>query len=162
MGRVLVRRAGKDDQETARSLMREARRVYLSWEATELHRLFASPAFWVAEQAGRLLGFLFCLYRHPAGAWLGGLGLAEGWPAERGLAHLLPPAVESLRREGVNYLACLGGERWLTEPLERDWGFRLCSRVITYRKEGWAIPDWGNREVQLRPAGPADLTEAGR
>ena len=157
MDRVTVRMATRADREAAARLVKRARRVFLSWEAINMKGLPETPAFWAAWAGRRFLGFLFCLYRRPSGAWLGGVGLADTWVIESALKALLPPAMETLAREGIPRLNFMGNERWLLEPLQRSWGFKFRTSIVTYMKRGGEIPLQGNREVEIRRALPEDV-----
>lgn len=152
---VLIRPATKADWQAVNGLIEKARRIYIGWEAEELREDVS--AFWVAKRGEKLLGFLICVYRQPDGAWLEGIGLAEGWPSDAALKRILPFVIESLRQEGRAYLACLGSECWLARPLQEEWGFRICARIVTYIKTDWAVPGRGSQKVQIRPASQADI-----
>jgi ribosomal protein S18 acetylase RimI-like enzyme len=73
------------------------------------------------------------------------------------LGTLLPPAFDRLRSQEVASLVYIGNDRWLTEPLLRDWDFSTQDIVVTYIKKGLSIPARGNQKVYVRPAHPGDF-----
>jgi ribosomal-protein-alanine N-acetyltransferase len=88
---------------------------------------------------------------------LRGVGLVDDWPIRAYLETLLPPTLDRLRSQEVTSLVYIGNDRWLTDPLLRDWDFSVQNSVVTYTKEDLSIPTWGNQQVRVRPADPGDF-----
>jgi len=73
------------------------------------------------------------------------------------LETLLPPTLDRLCSQEVTSLVYIGNDRWLTEPLLRDWDFSIQNSVVNYTKKDLSIPTRGNQQVHVRPAHPGDF-----
>ena len=152
----IVRQVTPADGGRLGRLIARAERVVLRFPADDLADYLAREPFLLAEEAGRLRGFLACFMSWPPQAALAAAGLADDWAIAPWLDRLLPPCVARLRARGATSLSYVGSATWLAGPLQ-GWGFRLISYVVAYERIGWTIPDEGNQAVQVRPARPADF-----
>jgi ribosomal protein S18 acetylase RimI-like enzyme len=73
------------------------------------------------------------------------------------LETLLPPTLDRLRSQEVTSLVYIGNDRWLTDPLLRDWDFSIQNSVVTYTKEDFSTPRPGNQQVHVRSAHSSDF-----
>jgi len=151
-----VRQATPADATALKRLIQRESRVTLRFAADALTDHLIQQPFLVAEQAGRLRGFLAFFMPHPPKAALAAAGLADDWTVAPWLDVLLPPCTAHLQAQGATALSYIGPAAWLVKSLQAR-GFYLVSHIVAYEKLGTAIPDLGNRTVQVRPVRPADL-----
>jgi ribosomal protein S18 acetylase RimI-like enzyme len=69
---------------------------------------------------------------------------------------LLSEVKRALRDDGLDQIAYVGVEPWLTAVLAEN-GFARSGSVITLQKADGAVPDRGNTSVHIRPARASDL-----
>lgn len=151
-----VRQARPSDEAQIRQLIGRAERVIMHVRAADLADYLTEEPFLLAEEAGRLGGFLACFMRWPPRATLTAAGLADDWRIAPWLDHLLPPCVSSVRTQGAISLSYVGSANWLVTPLQAR-GFHLVSHIVAYEKRNWIVPDEGNQRVQVRPVRQADF-----
>jgi ribosomal-protein-alanine N-acetyltransferase len=151
-----VRQATAADERRLRRLIAGAKRAVLRFREESLRDYLPREPFLLAEEAGKLRGFLAFLLRRPRRAALVAAGLADDWAVSLWLDRLLPCCVTHLQAHGALSLSYVGAATWLTEPLQ-ERGFQLVSCIVTYEKTGWAIPAVGNQMVKVRSLQPADL-----
>jgi ribosomal-protein-alanine N-acetyltransferase len=92
-------------------------------------------------------------------ALLRGVGLVDDWPMRTYLETLLPPTLDRLRSQEVTSLIYIGSDRWLADPLLRDWDFSIQDTIVTYAKEDLSVPTRGNQQVHVRSAHPGDFPD---
>jgi ribosomal protein S18 acetylase RimI-like enzyme len=153
-----VRQATLADEGQFRQLIERAERVVLRFHTKDLANYLAQEPFLLAEESGRLRGFLAFFMPRPPQAALAAAGLADDWAISPWLDRLLSHCVICLRTRSATALSYLGRAAWLTEPLQ-ERGFRLVSHVVAYEKSGWAIPDEGNQAVSVRPVRSTDFSD---
>lgn len=139
-------------------LMRRAARAHCRLEIGDTSDWLDGSPFLVAIAGSRLLGFILCTLYHSHRAFLRGVGLVDDWPMKAYLEALLPPTLHKLCFQEVTTLVYIGNDRWLTDPLLRDWDFSIYSSVVTYTKKDLSIPTRGNQQVHVRPAHPGDFS----
>jgi ribosomal-protein-alanine N-acetyltransferase len=157
MNPVTVREATAADRPSVMQLTRRATRVHSRFEIGDRDDWLDGWPFLLATAGGRLLGFVLCILYYSHRALLRGVGLVDDWPMRAYLETLLPPTLNKLRSQEVADLAYIGNDRWLAEPLLRDWDFSVQGSVVTYSKKDLSIPTRGNQEVHVRPAHPDDF-----
>jgi len=138
-------------------LARRAARVHSRLEIGDTGDWLDGYPFLLAKAGDRLLGFILCTFYHSHQALLRGMGLVDGWSMKTYLETLLPPTLGRLRSQKVTSLIYIGNDRWLTEPLLRDWDFSIQNSVVTYTKRDLSIPTRGNQQVHVRPVHPGDF-----
>jgi len=163
-----VRQAAPADEEAVQQLMRRARWVEAPFEIAEVGHYLEREPFLLAWEASpapapagrgrkRLRGFLAAALSRAWAARLYAVVVSDLWSVASALHVLLPPCEEILRDQGAAYLVYLGATKWLTVPLEREWGFRLHTAVVGYEKVDWHIPARGNQKVSIRPVRREDI-----
>ena len=157
MDSITVREATTADRPLVMQLARRAARVHSRLEIGDTGDWLDGRPFLLATAGGRLLGFILCTLYHSRCALLRGVGLVDAWSMGAYLKTLLPPTLDRLRSQEVTSLVYLGNDRWLTEPLLRDWDFSIQNSVVTYTKNDLSIPMRGNQQVHVRFAHPGDL-----
>ncbi|MCR4408474.1 MAG: GNAT family N-acetyltransferase [Anaerolineae bacterium] len=151
--RLIVRRATADDQSCLVHLSEHAERVHIprgGFSALNVHSVL------LAEYEAQVVGFISVTVRRPPVGILQAIALADEWPAMTILDALLPSCFNALRRQGVEAVAYIGDEFWLSRLLVKN-SFTIVNRILTYAKEDGRIPDRGNQMVHVRPAEKADL-----
>jgi ribosomal-protein-alanine N-acetyltransferase len=151
-----VRQATLADEDRIRRLLENARRVMLRFRVADLGSYLRGEPFFLAEDAGRLQGFLAFVMQLPHQGSLFGAGLADGVDAALWLDSLLPPSIAYLQGKGVKALSYTGSAVWLLAALQ-DRGFHLLSHIASFEKTGWSIPGEGNQRVEVRPVEPRDF-----
>ena len=159
MDLIVVREAATADRPSVMQLARRAARVHSRLEIGDTSDWLDGRPFLLAIAGGRLLGFILCTLHHSRWALLRGLGLVDDWPIRAYLETLLPPTLDRLRSQEITSLVYIGNDRWLTEPLLRDWDFSIQNSVVTYTKKDLSIPTRGNQQVHVRPAHPGDFPD---
>jgi ribosomal-protein-alanine N-acetyltransferase len=157
MNSITVREATTADKPSVMHLARRVARVHSRLEIGDTGDWLDGRPFLLATAGGGLLGFILCTLYHSRRALLRGVGLVDDWPIRAYLETLLPPTLDRLRSQEVTSLVYIGNDRWLTDPLLRDWDFSVQNSVVTYTKEDLSIPTWGNQQVHVRPADPGDF-----
>jgi len=157
MNSITVREATMADRPSVMQLARRAARVHSRLEIGDTGDWLDGYPFLLARAGDRLLGFILCTLYHSYWALLRGVGLVDGWPMRAYLGTLLPPILDGLRSQEVTSLIYIGNERWLTEPLLRDWDFSIQNSVVTYTKRDLSVPTRGNQQVHVRAAHPGDF-----
>ena len=157
MNSITVREATMADRPSVMQLARRAARVHSRLEIGDTGDWLDGYPFLLATAGGRLLGFILCTLYHSRRAWLRGVGLVDDWPMRAYLETLLPPTLDRLRSQEITSLVYIGNDRWLTDPLLRDWDFSIQNSVVTYTKKDLSIPTRGNQQVHVRPAHSGDL-----
>jgi ribosomal protein S18 acetylase RimI-like enzyme len=142
-------------------LLRDGSRRFYGVSGTDLTALLEAERGVVLDADGELFGVV--LVSMPVGAtcWLRAVALAEGVELRAALDRLLTPLHARLREWGVATIFFSGDESvegWLL-PLLRQHGYTIATEVVVYEKTQLEIPDGGNREVEVRPAGAAELPE---
>lgn len=151
-----VRQATLADEGRLKRLIARAGRVALHFQADNLVNHLPREPFLLAEEAGKLRGFLAFFMRRPRRAALSAAGLADDWAIYPWLDRLLPCCVTHLRTRGASSLSYVGAAAWLTGPLQAR-GFRPISHIVAYEKTDWGSPDAGHQTAQVRPVQPPDL-----
>lgn len=154
---ITVREAMMADRPSVMQLARRAARVHSRLEIGNTGDWLDGRPFLLATAGNRLLGFILCTLYYPRRALLRGVGLVDDWPMRVYLETLLPPTLDRLRSQEVTSLIYIGNDRWLADPLLRDWDFSIQDTVVTYAKKDLSIPTQGNQQVHVRPAHPGDL-----
>jgi ribosomal protein S18 acetylase RimI-like enzyme len=131
-------------------------RVALRFPIDSLAEYLTKEPFLLAEDAGRLMGFLAFLAASPTDARLSAAGLSDDWSTAQWLDRMLPSCASHLRARDFASLSYVGSAAWLTGPL-RERGFCLVSHIFAYEKSDWVIPRAGNQAVLVRPVQPADF-----
>jgi len=156
-----VRATRHADLFAVRRLYAWARRAFANFSEEDLVGYGASqgPLYgWVAEEKGRLQGFLACSAKRAEWPEVRGILLAEAWPADAFLVALCERAAADLQRLGAKGFVCLTSEDWVSTLLQRA-GFRVEDRVISLRRQGpWLAglpPD--EPSLRLRLAQGSDL-----
>jgi ribosomal-protein-alanine N-acetyltransferase len=157
MNSITVREATMADRPLVMQLARRAARVHSRLEIGDTGDWLDGYPFLLAKAGDRLLGFILCTLYHSHQALLRGMGLVDDWSMKTYLGTLLPPTLDRLRSQKVTSLVYIGNDRWLTEPLLRDWDFSIQNSVVTYTKRDLSIPTRGNQQVHVRPAHPGDF-----
>lgn len=157
MNSITVREATTADRPLVMQLARRAARVHSRLEIGDTGDRLDGRPFLLATAGGRLLGFILCTLYHSRCALLRGVGLVDDWSVGACLETLLPPTLDRLRSQEVTSLVYIGNDRWLTEPLLRDWDFSIQNSVVTYTKNDLSIPMRGNQQVHVRFAYPGDF-----
>lgn len=145
------------DRPSVMQLARRAIRVHSRLEIGDTGDWLDGHPFLLAIAGGRLLGFILCTLYHARRALLRGVGLVDDWPVRAYLETLLPPTLDRLCSQEIITLIYIGNDRWLTDPLLRDWDFSIQNSVVTYTKKDLSIPTRGNQQVHVRPAHPRDF-----
>lgn len=153
----MVRQATLTDEGQLRQLAANMERVALRFPVDSLAEHLTKEPFLLAEDAGRLMGFLAFLAASPTDARLSAAGLSDDWSTAQWLDQLLPPCASHLCARSFTSLSYVGSAAWLTGPLQ-ERGFRLLSHIVAYEKFDWAIPRPGNQAVLVRPVQPADFS----
>jgi ribosomal-protein-alanine N-acetyltransferase len=152
----MVRQATLADEHQVKQLIGKAKRVMLRFSADSLAGYLIREPFLLAEEAGRLTGFLaFVITRHSHAPLLAA-GLADDWSIALWLDRLLAHCVTYLRACEITSLSYVGSAAWLTEPLQ-GLGFHLLSHIVAYEKLNPMVPQLGNQTVVVRPVRPEDL-----
>jgi len=157
MNSITVREATMADRPSVMQLARRAARVHSRLEIGDTGDWLDGYPFLLAKAGDRLLGFILCTLYHSHQAFLRGVGLVDDWSMRAYLETLLPPTLDRLLSQEVTSLVYIGNDRWLTEPLLRDWDFSIQNSVVTYTKKDLSIPTRGNQQVHVRPAHPGDF-----
>jgi len=156
-GAWVVRQVTPADESRLRQLIARAERVTLHFRVEDLADYLTRAPFLLAEEAGKLRGFLAFFVRHASRVLLAAAALADDWTVFSWIDRLLPPCVAHLQTCGVRSLSYIGSATWLAEALQAR-GFHLISRIVAYEKIGWRIPAAGNQGVQVRAVQPADFS----
>jgi ribosomal-protein-alanine N-acetyltransferase len=151
-----VRQAAPEDKDRVQRLSQRAERVILHFAAQDIGDCLTRRPFLLAEEAGRLRGFLACFLTRPPRAALAAAGLADDWTISAWLDELLPRCVASLQAQGATSLSYIGSAAWLTRPLQ-DRGFHLVSNIVGYERRGRATPEDENSRVQIHPVRREDF-----
>ncbi|MGC8960451.1 MAG: GNAT family N-acetyltransferase [Chloroflexia bacterium] len=161
-GALLVREATEEDREAIEGLLERARRSYHGLGGA-LREALREDLLLIAWQAGAPAGLAGIHRQGPEVAWIYALAIAEDASLEAVGTALLDGLEERLRPLGVAYLAYMDEYElpWLRRLLERA-GFSRYTRVVGFEARADPPPDLGNREVEVRPAGPADLPAVAR
>lgn len=151
----VVRQAARLDEEPIRCLIERSRRVALRFRGPELPCYLDSEPFLLAEQGGKLQGFLAFGSHRPAHAPLVAAGLDDDCPLSSWLDRLLLPCIAHLRFHGHAALSYVGSAAWLIEPLQ-DRRFGLLDHIVAYEATNLWVPHAGNPTVEIRPVQIAD------
>ena len=171
---MLVRRAQRSDERAIYDLVLYARRrvLLVEWQALRA-ALYASSDSAASDETslsrtpidllcGEREGRVGALWASEEGpgriAHLTALTVRDQWSQPATTAALLSGVKRALRESGLDQIAYLGVEPWLTAVLGQN-GFAHRGSVITLQKTDENVPDWGSREVGVRLAGAADLDE---
>jgi len=157
MNSINVREATWADRPLVMQLMRRAARVHSRLEIGDTGDWLDGRPFLLAMAGDRLWGFILCTLYHSQRALLRGVGLVDDWPIRACLETLLPPILDRLRSQQIISLVYIGNDRWLTDPLLRDWDFSIQATVVAYTKKDFSIPTRGNQQVHVRPAQSGDF-----
>jgi ribosomal-protein-alanine N-acetyltransferase len=170
---MLVRPARLADERAIHTLVLYARRRVLLVEWKELRAALADvPRHLIPDVAphappaydlvcGEAEGEIGCFWASKTGAgqiahltaWV----VHDRWP-RRKAAAFLPGVQQALRDGGVHQIAYVGVEPWLTALLAGN-GFEHAGSVITLQKADETVPDWGNAQVNIRPARAVHLQD---
>jgi len=156
-GAWTVRQTTPADEDRLSRLIKQSERVVLRFQADDLASYLTQEPFLLAEEAGRLRGFLAFFMRWFPRAIVAAAGLADDWAISPWLDRLLPRCVAHLRDHGARSLSYFGAAVWLTGPLQ-ERGFQLVSHVVAYEKTGWTMPGMGSQAVRVRPVKPTDFS----
>lgn len=151
-----VRQATQADRDRLGRLLGEAKRVMLRFGIDNLAGHLTREPFLLAEETGRLKGFLAFVVARRSHASLSAAGLADDWSIALWLDRLLPRCLTYLRACEIPSLSYIGSAPWLTEPLQGS-GFHLLSHIVGYEKLGPMVPQAGNQTVVVRAVRPADF-----
>jgi len=154
---ITVREATMADRPLVIQLAKRAARVHSRLEIGDTDDWLDGRPFLLAIARGRLWGFILCTLYHSQRALLRGVGLVDDWSMRAYLETLLPPTLDRLRSQHITSLVYIGNDRWLTDPLLRDWNFSIQNSVVTYTKKDLSIPTRGNQQVHVRPAQSGDF-----
>lgn len=156
-GPVSPREASEADLPAIEELLRDSPRTYSGMGGAMREALRDDIAL-AAWQGGELAGFAMAHRQGPQTAWLHGFGLAADVNTAGVGRPLLQALEERLGREGVAWIAYMDEYTlsWLRHLVE-EVGFRRQTRVVAYDALLRPPPDEGNRVVEVRPAGPADV-----
>jgi ribosomal-protein-alanine N-acetyltransferase len=154
---ITVREATMADRPSVMRLARQAARVHSRFEIGDQGDWLDGHPFLLATAGDRLLGFILCTRYQSRRALLRGLGLVDDWSMMACLQALLPPTLDGLGSQEVTSRVYIGNDRWLTDPLRRDWDFSIQNSVVAYAKKGVSIPTRGSQQVHVRPAHPGDF-----
>jgi len=157
MSSITVREATMADRPSVMRLARQVARIHSRFEIGDQGDWLDGRPFLLATAGDRLLGFILCSLYHFHRALLRGVGLVDDWPVRAYLETLLPPTLDGLGSQKVTSLVCIGNDRWLTDPLLRDWDFSIQGTVVSYTKKDLSIPTRGSHQVHVRPAHPGDF-----
>lgn len=138
MASPLVRATRHADLFAVRRLYAWARRAFVNFGEEDLAGYVASqgPLFgWVADERGRLQGFLACSAKRAEWPEVRGILLAEAWPSDTFLLALCERAAADLRGLGARGFVCLTSEEWVSTLLQRA-GFWVEDQVISLRWQG--------------------------
>lgn len=150
-------RASIHDQSQIRRLLDESRRSFVAFGMEDLPQLLASGGCTVALE-GESIGAFLCVSVNRAGwAFVRGLAIQNGWPAQAGLAAVLEPAASRLRREGVTHLAVYGTALWLP-PLLLKTGFLRHEWIISLERHPRPLAEPPVAAAAIRPVQPGDLS----
>ncbi len=159
---VLVREATGEDLTAVEGLLRRSPHSY-SGLGGALREALREDLALTAWQAGEPAGLVIVHRQGPEVAWIYAFSVARKVSLEAVGAALLSGLEERLGPMGVSYLAYMDEYDlpWLRRLLERA-GFARHTRVVGFEVRAGPPPSWGNREVEVRPAGPADLPDIAR
>ena len=156
-GAWIVRQVTPADESRLRQLIARAERVTLRFQVEDLADYLTREPFLLAEEAGKLRGFLAFFVPQASRALLAAAALVDDWAVFSWIDRLLPPCIARLQACGVRSLSYVGSATWLAESLQAR-GFCLLSRIVAYEKMGWRITAVGNQRVQVRAVQPADFS----
>lgn len=155
-GRLTSRPATPDDREALLALIYNEARVHthLDWQPVE--DWLGTPPFWLAERGRRMVGALACPPAPPDTAWVRLLAVASG-VAEKKVWELLWPTVHAQLMElGVQTVALLGVEDWIS-PLAWATGFQQTHAVVVLSRPPGPPPAVSlPPDITLRIAQPDD------
>lgn len=154
---LLVREVTGEDLPAVEGLLGRTPRSY-SGLGGALREALRQDLALVGWQADVPAGLVVVHRQGPEVAWIYALAVARHVSLDAVGRALLSGLEERLRAVGVSYLAYMDeyGLPWLCRLLERA-GFVRHTRVVNFEARAGPPPSWGNREVEVRPAGPADL-----
>ena len=130
---VQIKPAHPEDVGRIQHLQHHARHTCVRYGYEDLVCMIERDYCFVAETGPLLWGFVCASVRHPGLAQLRGLGLINGWSAEKGLTRLLRPLEEALVRDGIHALMHLATERWLVRPLQHQ-GFEVMDYIVNFER----------------------------
>jgi ribosomal-protein-alanine N-acetyltransferase len=170
---MLVRPAQPNDQSDVYDLVLYAQRRVLLAEWDELRFSLThepSPSTPpLAPRAGQYQlicgeqeGRVGCFWGSSAGAGriahLVALIVHDAWSSPTRIARFLDGVKQTLRDRGLDQIAYVGFDPWLTATLAEN-GFAHSGSVVTLQKADETVPDWGNVEVDVRQVCVDDLAE---
>lgn len=156
-GPLAIREARESDYPDIEELLARAHPLY-SGLGGGMREAVQDNVTLLAWQEEKLAGVVTAHRQGPEVAWLHTLGLAEDVSVEEVGLPLLQALAAHLAQEGSLWLAYMDEHSlaWMCRLLERA-GFYLATRVVGYEAPAQMPPDMGNREVEVRPAGPGDI-----
>jgi ribosomal-protein-alanine N-acetyltransferase len=151
-----VYRASIHEQQPIRRLLDQARRSFVAFGVEDLPQLLASGACTVALSAEEIGAFLCLSVNRARWAYVRGLAIQNGWPAEASLAAMLEPAASRLRQEGITHLAVYGTTLWLA-PLLLKIGFLRYEWIVSLERHPRPLAEPPAAAAAIRPVQPGDL-----
>jgi ribosomal-protein-alanine N-acetyltransferase len=151
-----VYRASIHEQQHIRRLLDQSRRSFVAFGVEDLPQLLASGACTVALSAEEMGAFLCVSVNRARWAYVRGLAIQNGWPAEAALTAMLEPTASRLRQEGVAHLAVYGTALWLA-PLLLKTGFLRHEWIISLERHPRPLADLPVAAAAIRPVQPSDL-----
>lgn len=140
-------------------LLRDGSRRFYGLNGNDLVALLTAGSGVVLEAGDELLAVVLSSLPVEGSVWLRAVALAEGVELRATLDVLLPRLHALLRQQGVERVFFSGDEGvegWLV-PALRQRGYLPSTEVVVYEKQQLDIPDGGNPDVQVRPAGMEEL-----
>ena len=161
-GPLAIREAQESDHPDIEDLLAHAHPLY-SGLGGGMREAAQDNVTLLAWQEGKPAGIVTAHRQGPDVAWLHTLGLADDVSMEEVSLALLQALAQRLAQVGATWLAYMDEHdlSWMRRLLERA-GFRLSTRVVGYEAPAQVPPDMGNRDVQVRPAGPGDIPAIAR
>lgn len=159
---ILIREASREDLPAFEALLGRTPHSY-SGLGGALREALREDLVLAAWQADVPAGFAAVHRQGPEVAWLYAFAVARDVSLEAVGKALLSGLEERLGPMGVSYLAYMDEYDlpWLRRLLERA-GFSLHTRVVSFEARAGPPPGWGNREVEVRSAGPSNLPAIAR
>lgn len=156
-----VRPLTAEDLTVSSRLFRDGARRYYGLSGSDLPGLLEAGMGVGIELNGELSALVLVGWPSVNTCWLRGLAIATGIDWHEALATLIPALHTRLAAQGCRMIYYAGDDNvdpWLIPALLR-LGYCDDTEVVVYEKPDLAIPDQGNLDVQVRPAGSVDLPD---
>jgi [ribosomal protein S18]-alanine N-acetyltransferase len=156
-----VRPLHADDLTVSSRLFRDGARRYYGLNGDDLPGLLEAGRGVGLEIGGELVALALVSMPSEHTCWMRGIGIAAGLDWHAVLERLIPALHDHLSAQGsttVYYAGDDGVDPWLIPALQR-LGYHDDTEVVVYEKPDLLVPDQGNPDVQIRPAGSDDLAE---